>query len=331
LFIDKIMNRHGQSIIEYMFIAVLIILGIVFMGPYVLRSINAHFKLWDENVQDSATENIAQAPANSVPYIPPNCTCTNTGSPPANCGVSPCAPNQYYTSHSCDPQGCDDAPPYSCITDNSCCSNWLDEGCGTLPAGSAQPVGNNCDYGYDIQVKECGTNNTVQCVYDAQPTGPCPLPTCLGIISAGSLFCATNTTSAPTNLTQSYGISYVVDQAACPPSPTCQLYCDSANSYFLNSSGTACLRTFTVAPDIDPCPGCRGKVVITTNPQSFSMCAGTGTVITAVSVVASPAGQSTTAPIVIPGGPGEDGCQNPNTSGQNEREPGDTCQITLTY
>jgi hypothetical protein len=45
LFIDnKIMNKRGQSIIEYALIAVLVILGIYFMGPYVLRSVGAHFK-----------------------------------------------------------------------------------------------------------------------------------------------------------------------------------------------------------------------------------------------------------------------------------------------
>ena len=34
--------------IEYSLIAVLVILGIVIMGPYVLRSVGAHFKLWDD-------------------------------------------------------------------------------------------------------------------------------------------------------------------------------------------------------------------------------------------------------------------------------------------
>ena len=62
--------------IEYIFIAILVILGIVIMGPYVLRSVNAHFKLWDESVQDSSTENLTQAPASDVPKINTNCTCT---------------------------------------------------------------------------------------------------------------------------------------------------------------------------------------------------------------------------------------------------------------
>jgi len=47
------MNERGQSIIEYTLIAVLVILGIVYMGPYALRSVNAYFKLWDDSVQDS--------------------------------------------------------------------------------------------------------------------------------------------------------------------------------------------------------------------------------------------------------------------------------------
>src|SRR5476651_1166286 len=96
---DKIMNKCCQSIIEYALIAILVILGIVFMGPYVLRSVNAHFKIWDTGVQATFKEHITQAPVNDVPNIPTNCLCANapeTG--PAGCGGTgvniQCAGNQ---------------------------------------------------------------------------------------------------------------------------------------------------------------------------------------------------------------------------------------------
>ncbi len=55
-------HRHGQSLIEYSLIVLLVILGIVVMGPYVLRSINAHFKIWDEEIQDSHNERFNSLP-----------------------------------------------------------------------------------------------------------------------------------------------------------------------------------------------------------------------------------------------------------------------------
>ena len=49
-------ERQGQSLIEYALIATIVIFGIVMMGPYVLRSIQAHFKMWDDQIQDSHNE-----------------------------------------------------------------------------------------------------------------------------------------------------------------------------------------------------------------------------------------------------------------------------------
>ncbi len=60
-------HRHGQSLIEYSLIALLVILGIVVMGPYVLRSINAHFKIWDEEIQDSHNERPVYEDAVKIP------------------------------------------------------------------------------------------------------------------------------------------------------------------------------------------------------------------------------------------------------------------------
>ena len=150
--------------IEYVLIVVLVILGIVIMGPYVLRSTNAHFKLWDEGVKDSLTENLAQAPlsVNDIPDITLNCTCTNTrgacGSALAN---SPCGANQRIINHTCNPQGCDDAPSSSCVPDLNCCSDWVSTGCGTVPLGHPS-TSTNCNYGYQIQHRQCGSNDAIR-------------------------------------------------------------------------------------------------------------------------------------------------------------------------
>ena len=193
------------------------------MGPYVLRSIGAHFKLWDEGVQDSFTENLAQAPANDVLNISTNCQCTNSS---GACGSAQagtqCGANQRVINHNCDPQLCDGAPASSCVNDPTCCTAWVNAGCGTIPIGGTPPS-NNCNYGYEIQVQQCGTNNTVQCV----PNSNCD-PKCLGVVTQGAVACP----GALTGLTQNYGITYVQtdSQADCAKTSNCTTYCDPAGN-----------------------------------------------------------------------------------------------------
>lgn len=231
------MNRHGQSIIEYIFIAILIILGIVIMGPYVLRSVSAHFKLWDESVQDSSTENITQAPASAMPKINTNCTCT--ADQPGSCGGSEnglqCGSTQKSWSHNCTPLLCDGAPASYCKDDPTCCSTLTNLGCGTTPIGQTPPP-NNCNYGYEMQGQTCGSNNTVTCILDSI----CPPPACLGQVATGSQVCPGTTTG----LDQNYGITYVdaLTQADCGTTPNCT-YCNPALKcqYVLNY----CACTYT--------------------------------------------------------------------------------------
>lgn len=63
------MKRHflkrlicsGQSMLEYSAIAVIVIVGILAMGPYVVRSVNAFFKGAEDQMSDSFREKIVQA------------------------------------------------------------------------------------------------------------------------------------------------------------------------------------------------------------------------------------------------------------------------------
>jgi Flp pilus assembly pilin Flp len=60
--INRLKDSHGQSvIIEYASIAILIILGILVIGPYVVRSVNAYFKTAEEQAHESFREEIQQA------------------------------------------------------------------------------------------------------------------------------------------------------------------------------------------------------------------------------------------------------------------------------
>jgi hypothetical protein len=301
--------------IEYALIAVLVIVGIVIMGPYVLRSVGAHFKLWDEGVQDSFTENLTQAPVNDVPNVPTNCTCTTAA---GSCGSpnSQCAVTQRGYAHLCNPQGCDGAPASSCVNDPSCCTAWVPMGCGTVPLGQPPVTTNcgstqcNCNYGYQIQSQQCGVNNSIQCIQDSA----CPLPTCLGILSPGSLVCTNEPPVNGVQLTQNIGYTHVSDATAC--NAPCQYYCDTVNSFFF--SGTSCSREFQVAICVDStgygCTTTPSRITqIDVNNQSFTICAPSQTtIITAVSITDISVPE--TAPY----------CNNPGNLGEE-------CEITVSY
>ena len=224
------------------------------MGPVVLRSVNAHFKLWDDGMQDSFHETFHQAPVNNVPPISTNCTCQPdfTLGCPSACGsvtVGSCGPTQLVYQHNCLPQGCDGEPTQYCKDANCCCSAWTPIGCGTVPLG--QPAtSTNCNYGYEIESHQCGTNANVRCVQNPN----CPMPACLGTVlnKDYTIFCATGSSTPPSSgLTQSANVTYVGtagspgSMANCiltgnPLSYQCQVYCQAP--FFLNKTMNACIN-----------------------------------------------------------------------------------------
>jgi hypothetical protein len=243
------MNKRGQSIIEYTLIAVLVILGIVIMGPYVLRSVGAHFKLWDVGIQEGFQENIVQAPPSVIPPINTTCTCTDTALGCGNTLIGTCGPSQMMYAHNCVPQLCDSKPTSYCSPPvSSCCTQYYPVGCGDIPI----PLNNGvpdpsletfpatppteCYYGQFISASQC-SNTAVQCTANSSCN-----PKCIGTIpSAGALFCANNSTTPPTtNLSQNSNITYV---GTCPANPQCQMYCVAP--YILNPQNTACILPTT--------------------------------------------------------------------------------------
>lgn len=338
-------NKRGQSIIEYVLITILIVFGVIYMGPYVLRSISGHFNLWNDGIQDSFGEHLTQAPANSVPPMNSNCQCTSI--PSGVCGGyagSPCTATEEEVDYSCNPQGCNGLG-YRCPTSNSCCSAAVDIGCGTIPTGQKAPVG-NCNYGYHIESQTCGSNTTYQCIADNSCNAQCNN---VFILYQGStLFCSTGTSSPPTNgLTYSMNMNYVASHAKCPQGINCSAYC--VPPYIFN--GTSCALQFNVADaacDASPnhnyancsCKGncsvsknncaanqdssctdcacstaggssaCTGhsqsKCIVITNDESFLECANVDLQITSAQISGA-------------------GCSDPDAI------PGNVCNISVTY
>ncbi|MFA5059297.1 MAG: hypothetical protein WC676_01540 [Candidatus Omnitrophota bacterium] len=65
-----ISSQKSQSIIEFSVVIVLVLAGIILMGPSTIRGINAHFKSWQDSGHDSMKDPLL--PAVEYP-APPNC------------------------------------------------------------------------------------------------------------------------------------------------------------------------------------------------------------------------------------------------------------------
>ncbi len=145
-----LLKNKGQSVLEYMLLASIIMVGIIIGGPILLKSVQGYFQLTDESVQDATSEIIQQAPdATNIPKI---CGCSNgtTALPSAlnigsyqaagwsqgECGVGNCSALQRYFYRTCSPIKC--AAEEACVPDGTCCSAPEPLSCGTrFSAGSA--------------------------------------------------------------------------------------------------------------------------------------------------------------------------------------------------
>ena len=117
----SIRQRSAQSMIEYSVLAVVVIMAIIFGGPFLVKSINARFMILDNNVRDSMEENIRQA---DKPKADPTCICTpNTPDPTTwtagSCHIGSCGPTERLYFRTCTRALC--APERACVADPSCC------------------------------------------------------------------------------------------------------------------------------------------------------------------------------------------------------------------
>ena len=88
-------NRSkAQSFIEYTALIAVVIGAIIIMGPYVIRSWNAHLKQWDDSVQISHSDRLEQAPDDGFLNADCNCKMQAPCATPPCCGMGGCQGNQ---------------------------------------------------------------------------------------------------------------------------------------------------------------------------------------------------------------------------------------------
>jgi hypothetical protein len=148
----------GQSILEYVLLAMLVITTITVMGPYLIRSVGTHFKLWQESIDDTVNDRMPKVPV-KIPGV--DCKCSNFVDGP--CGGhmqltnDRCPPDKIYQYKQCTPQAacgianglfqeqCSSTPisittPKCCDIFNACTKDSpLSTCCGSAPIDPAHP------------------------------------------------------------------------------------------------------------------------------------------------------------------------------------------------
>jgi Flp pilus assembly pilin Flp len=121
--------RSGQSIIEYTVIAGVVMMAIVLGGPFLVNSVQAHFRGLDDSVQESALEDLKSA---AIEQVRPGCVCHPWKD--SNCGGQ-CPTSQREKTRACVPMNCipmDGKSELDCVPDPGCCGNGKKIGCGRV-------------------------------------------------------------------------------------------------------------------------------------------------------------------------------------------------------
>jgi hypothetical protein len=129
-------SDKGQTVLEYLIIATVIMAGIVVGGPFLARSVSGHFRLLEDSASDSVGEDIRQAP---VPPSPPGCTCNALWSQGA-CGKwNPCTPSQRLYQRNCGLCG---GMQQECRSELNCCNDPE-----PITCGQNLNINGSCDSG----------------------------------------------------------------------------------------------------------------------------------------------------------------------------------------
>lgn len=172
----------AQSTLEYSLITALVTAGIVLMGPYVIRSWNAHMKGYEDAVLDSHQDPLLDEPDPDVSM--PGCECGDLE--PKNCEGSwetvHCSPlEMLWGTFPCDPPGCEKFFPdvhviAECRADEACCRDWHLSGppliCGVNVPGPHGP----CDDGAAQVERECAGGWEYGCSNEVSPAFSNPYP-----------------------------------------------------------------------------------------------------------------------------------------------------------
>ncbi len=166
-------SRKASSILEQSLLITTVIAGIIVMTRYVTYSVNAHFKTWEDAVEDATEDKLVKFDVNSVGGLPTaSCACA-VNYTQIGCGTGSCSGTQMYYKRYCAPVGCPctnipPSAPFSgtcdeCVTDNSCCVNSPTGACGTGGCGAFERP----------NTQTCGGNPpVVTCVPDPGSCGP---------------------------------------------------------------------------------------------------------------------------------------------------------------
>ncbi len=137
------LSKEAQSTLEYLTVMVLVMVGIVVMGPYVIRSVNAHLKMWEDVADDSYTDPMIKG---GFDFPAPTCKCPKE---PIGCGLGSCKPTEKLYQKNCTPLDCEPQET-SCIVDDTCCTK-LCGASGGCPTGQSTLI--QC--GNNLQPKNC--------------------------------------------------------------------------------------------------------------------------------------------------------------------------------
>jgi hypothetical protein len=254
-------QTKAQSTMEYIFIATLVMAGIIVMGPYVIRGINAPFKIMDDSVKDSFSEDLTQADPEDGYDFPCRCELTN------QCGSSSmgadCDELHMTSTYNCNPPDCMKKPveckedSSCCLGEDLCCVGWVaSDTCGscyTTPSGTAC-----CLPTQRLYRRECGTGPGLpdpNYKYSCQDNNSCIL--CSALVPHADKWCPNSDRDLAANVSSTY-VDYgtIEDPAANCDAPSmntkCQGYCkypyipSTDHDYCVCQSNLAKLATVTV-------------------------------------------------------------------------------------
>lgn len=244
-----IQNNAGQHTIEYAMLLIIIMVGIVMGGPYVVRSWYAHVKGLEDSVVDSINDPLLQTTTQGS--TPPFCNCGSFENQGCGFGVSvpppytwplgntpglvQCAATEMLSMKTCSPLDCEwsmsPTPQIAlCNTDPACCTPWTNTGsCGVLASGVSTANGGNpdgtCPDGYMMQSRTCGSSSMpdFRCGSD-----PACVFNCLGTPFTGPQFgpLCTNTSGVLDDQRLTADAPYVIVAAGvCTNATKCEFPC----------------------------------------------------------------------------------------------------------
>ncbi|MFA6100413.1 MAG: hypothetical protein WC750_06130 [Patescibacteria group bacterium] len=226
-------NQNAQVVLEYVTLIGLMIAAIIVMGPYTIRSINSYFKFSEEQIQDSAADEIKAVPSSNLPipgcscdgWVPGGCGTTIGGNCMSNCDAPSCSPFQRYYRRHCNMDSCGVS---KCENVGDCVAETQGE-CG----GWNDSTKKNCEWDERSIKKENGVLSWYECINEHNCTMACKPKT------AHSTWCEGQTV---------YGTPDAIDTeivatlAQCLPATLtkCRAHCDEG--YFLhNNSCLGCI------------------------------------------------------------------------------------------